>query len=132
MHSKTAQNLSHKRYECRRTHRAGCVRSGSACARLGCATMQPWNRFSSRVLCRPRTVCFTPSRAGENRVPTIVDVAKRAGVSRQTVSRVINDSPDVRSATRERVMETIRELGYQADTAARALGRRRGTSTDPS
>lgn len=55
------------------------------------------------------------------RQPTIRDVATRAGVSYQTVSRVLNDSPQLRPATRERVLDAIRELGYRPSAAARAL-----------
>jgi DNA-binding LacI/PurR family transcriptional regulator len=49
------------------------------------------------------------------------DVAARAGVSHQTVSRVINGHPHVAAATRERVQRAIEELGYRPNTAARAL-----------
>jgi DNA-binding LacI/PurR family transcriptional regulator len=49
------------------------------------------------------------------------EVAERAGVSHQTVSRVINNSPNVSSATRERVEEVIRELNYRPSNSARAL-----------
>jgi DNA-binding LacI/PurR family transcriptional regulator len=48
-------------------------------------------------------------------------VASRAGVSGQTVSRVVNDSPRVDPATRERVEQAIAELGYRPHRAARAL-----------
>jgi DNA-binding LacI/PurR family transcriptional regulator len=58
-------------------------------------------------------------RAG--RPPTIRDVAARAGVSHQTVSRVINDSPRVTQATRERVLSAIRELSYVPSPMARGL-----------
>src|SRR5512134_447675 len=56
-----------------------------------------------------------------NRRPTIKQVAKAAGVSTQTVSRVINDRPDVAPETRERIMLTIEELGYQPSALARSL-----------
>jgi DNA-binding LacI/PurR family transcriptional regulator len=49
------------------------------------------------------------------------DVAARAGVSHQTVSRVINGSPNVAPKTRARVERAIAELGYRPNTAARAL-----------
>ncbi|WP_253386598.1 LacI family DNA-binding transcriptional regulator [Microbacterium foliorum] len=48
-------------------------------------------------------------------------VASRAGVSGQTVSRVVNDSPRVDPATRERVETAMAELGYRPHRAARAL-----------
>ena len=52
---------------------------------------------------------------------TIRDVADRAGVSIATVSRVMNDRPDVGAATRERVLDAARELDYVAHGPARAL-----------
>ncbi len=52
---------------------------------------------------------------------TIRDVARRAGVSRQTVSRVLNDSPRVDPSTRSRVEEAIRSLDYAPSAAARRL-----------
>ena len=56
---------------------------------------------------------------------TIFDVARLAGVSHQTVSRVLNDLPNVRPATRERVELAIRQLRYVPSPAARALVTRR-------
>jgi LacI family transcriptional regulator len=53
--------------------------------------------------------------------PTIKDVAARAGVSRQTVSRVINDKGEVSSATRDRVLVVIEEMGYRPNAAARSM-----------
>ena len=47
---------------------------------------------------------------------TIRDVAARAGVSHQTVSRVINRNPNVADPTQERVLSAIRELGYVPST----------------
>ncbi|WP_168072315.1 LacI family DNA-binding transcriptional regulator [Caulobacter sp. SSI4214] len=52
---------------------------------------------------------------------TIDDVARAAGVSIRTVSRVLNDSPKVGGATREAVQAIIRELGYSPSARARAL-----------
>src|SRR2546423_11415088 len=51
----------------------------------------------------------------------MTDVARLAGVSHQTVSRVLNDHPSVRPDTRERVLFAIEELGYRRNTAARTL-----------
>jgi LacI family transcriptional regulator len=56
---------------------------------------------------------------------TLEQVAKLAGVSRSTVSRVINDSPSVRSEVRERVWQVIRKNNYQPHQAARSLVTRR-------
>jgi DNA-binding LacI/PurR family transcriptional regulator len=51
----------------------------------------------------------------------MTDVAKLAGVSHQTVSRVLNGHPNVSRATRKEVQAAIRELGYRRNAAARAL-----------
>ncbi|MCR2783460.1 MULTISPECIES: substrate-binding domain-containing protein [unclassified Microbacterium] len=51
----------------------------------------------------------------------MLDVAARAGVSGQTVSRVVNASPRVDPVTRERVEQAMAELGYRPHRAARAL-----------
>jgi DNA-binding LacI/PurR family transcriptional regulator len=58
---------------------------------------------------------------GGGRAPVMADVARRAGVSYQTVSRVINDHPSVAPSTRARVSAAIAELGYRPNAAARAL-----------
>ena len=55
------------------------------------------------------------------RAPNIRDVARLAGVSYQTVSRVLNDSPNIKPSTRQRVLEIIDEIGYRPNQAARAL-----------
>ncbi|MEW2301263.1 LacI family DNA-binding transcriptional regulator [Streptomyces sp. NPDC006655] len=52
---------------------------------------------------------------------TIQDVAKAAGVSAMTVSNVINGHPNVRPATRERVLEAMTRLDYRVNVAARNL-----------
>ncbi|GAA6203721.1 MULTISPECIES: LacI family DNA-binding transcriptional regulator [Thalassotalea] len=52
---------------------------------------------------------------------TINDVAKQAGVSIKTVSRVMNNEPSVRQPTREKVMEAVNELNYKPNLAARNL-----------
>jgi DNA-binding LacI/PurR family transcriptional regulator len=56
------------------------------------------------------------------------DVASVAGVSHQTVSRVLNDFPKIRPATRARVLAAIEQLGYRRNTAARTLVTRRSGS----
>lgn len=59
------------------------------------------------------------------RVANIFDVARLAGVSHQTVSRVLNELPNVRPATRQRVEQAIKQLRYTPSQAARALVTRR-------
>jgi len=58
----------------------------------------------------------------------MADVARLAGVSHQTVSRVINGQDNLRPATRERVEEAIRQLGYRPNSAARALVTKRSAT----
>ncbi|GAA4913499.1 LacI family DNA-binding transcriptional regulator [Nesterenkonia rhizosphaerae] len=55
------------------------------------------------------------------RPPSMVDVAKQAGVSHQTVSRVLNAPETVSPDTRRRVERVMRELGYRRNSQARAL-----------
>jgi LacI family transcriptional regulator len=54
-------------------------------------------------------------------VPTIRDVASRAGVGVGTVSRVLNGSPQVREETRQKVLQAIKELDFSPNVAARQL-----------
>lgn len=56
---------------------------------------------------------------------TIKEVAAMSGVSTQTVSRVINERPDVAQETRKRVQDVIQKLGYQPSALARSLIRQR-------
>lgn len=60
--------------------------------------------------------------------PTIADVARAAGVSLMTVSRVMNDKPGVGEETRERIRELVEEMGYRPSEIARGLATRQ-TST---
>lgn len=62
------------------------------------------------------TETHSPTRA-----PGVREVADLAGVSRQTVSRVLNDSPSVRGETRERVLAAMAELHFRPNRAARML-----------
>lgn len=56
---------------------------------------------------------------------TLEDIAKKAGVSRSTVSRVVNGQPYVRKSVRERVLKVIQETGYHPNVAARTLASQR-------
>lgn len=60
-----------------------------------------------------------------NKRVTIHHVAEEAGVSRQTVSRVVNNRPDVAPETRKRIKEVITRLGYQPNAIARSLSQQK-------
>lgn len=60
-----------------------------------------------------------------HRPPTLQDVAARAGVSHQTVSRFLNLPATVKADTRERIADAIGELGYRRNLAALTLASRR-------
>src|SRR6478735_12353377 len=62
------------------------------------------------------------------KAPTVDDVARVAGVSRQTVSNVLNTPTIVKEATRERVETAIAQLGYRPHAAARMLRTRRSST----
>jgi LacI family transcriptional regulator len=62
---------------------------------------------------------------GRDSKPTIYEVARLSGVSRQTVSRVINNRPDVADETRKRVQQVIEELDYRPSAIARSLSKQR-------
>jgi LacI family transcriptional regulator len=58
---------------------------------------------------------------------TLEDIAREAGVSRATVSRVVNDYPYVRDDVRKRVLEVIESTGYHPNAAARTLASQRSS-----
>jgi len=68
----------------------------------------------------PATPPNPPAR-GVQRLPSMADVAALAGVSSQTVSRVVNARSNVDSDTRDRVLAAMDEIGYRPNSAARAL-----------
>lgn len=59
---------------------------------------------------------------------TIYDVAREAGVSMATVSRVVNGNPNVKPSTRKKVMESIERLGYRPNAVARGLASKKTTT----
>ena len=61
------------------------------------------------------------TRSKDNSVPTIVDVARMAGVSIKTVSRVVNVEAGVHEETRVRVQEAVQRLNYRPKLSARSL-----------
>ena len=58
----------------------------------------------------------------------MVDVARAAGVSLKTVSRVINEEPGVKPATMEKVLEAARALRYERDDLAASFAMGQGRS----
>lgn len=58
---------------------------------------------------------------------TLEDIARLAGVSRSTVSRVVNDHPNVKADVRKRVMEVIQNTGFHPNLAARTLAMQRSS-----
>lgn len=60
-------------------------------------------------------------RSAGSSAPRSVDVARLAGVSQKTVSRVLNDEPYVSAEVRQRVLDAAEQLGYRLNNAARAL-----------
>jgi DNA-binding LacI/PurR family transcriptional regulator len=60
-------------------------------------------------------------QGGSSAAPRSVDVARLAGVSQKTVSRVFNDEPYVSAEVRQRVLDAAEELGFRLNNAARAL-----------
>ncbi len=83
-------------------------------------TRSPGERANSRL-----TASIVGGTGGLARPPVMADVARLAGVSHQTVSRVLNDHPNVRPPTRDKVLAAIRELAYRPNAAARTLVTRR-------
>jgi DNA-binding LacI/PurR family transcriptional regulator len=91
-------------------------------AEEGDVTPSPGDRAKSGL----RTPAVAgPSPGSLSRPPVMADVARLAGVSHQTVSRVLNDHPNVRPPTRDKVLAAIRELAYRPNAAARTLVTRR-------
>ncbi|MDF2734404.1 MAG: LacI-family transcriptional regulator, partial [Chloroflexota bacterium] len=69
-----------------------------------------------------------PTATARRNGTTLEQVALRAGVSRATVSRVVNDSPRVSPVVRRQVEIAIQQLGYVPNRAARSLVTRRSDS----
>lgn len=67
----------------------------------------------------------SPHGLTKGKAATINDIARLSGVSKKTVSRIINNSPLVRKDTREKVEALMREVGYTPDPLARGLAFRR-------
>jgi DNA-binding LacI/PurR family transcriptional regulator len=76
------------------------------------------------IVCDNETAVRMAANESRGR-PTLQDVARLAGVSHQTVSRVINDYPHIRPEMRDRVQRAIDQLEYRRNTLARNLARHR-------
>ena len=64
----------------------------------------------------------------EKQTITIYDVAREANVSMATVSRVVNGNPNVKPATRKKVLEVIDRLDYRPNAVARGLASKKTTT----
>src|SRR6266536_2616750 len=77
------------------------------------------------IICYYVSVHVSGNITYKNRQVTISQVAKEAGVSSQTVSRVINNRQEITPETRQHVQDVIKRLGYQPNAIARSLSQRR-------
>jgi len=85
------------------------------------AETEPGTPTSYEGLQSARTQPGNPHTPG---TPTVRDVARIAGVSIATVSRVVNGNPHVRDTTRDAVLHAIASLGYERNEAAASMRRR--------
>lgn len=84
---------------------------------LGFFPVQPPTKiYTSKV-----TLITSSSESAPSYMPTLEEIAKIAGASRSTVSRVINNDPNVADDTRQRVLQVIRQFNFQPNRAARRL-----------
>ena len=86
---------------------------------VSCTARSAGDRFSAE---RHHTGRF---QAHLGDMATIYDVAKKAGVGIGTVSRALNNSPNISPKTKEKVLRVVREMGYQPHAFARGLARKR-------
>lgn len=87
------------------------------------AGTEPGQMVASEV--RSQATNARPEDQREAGPPTVKDVARIAGVSTATVSRVVNGNPHVREAARTAVIHAITMLGYERNEAAASIRRRR-------
>ncbi len=87
----------------------------------------PWGRDLASSDEKPDDLDTGQGRPGARRKPkiTINDIARMAGVSKKTVSRVINDATTVKASTRDKIKALIKEYDFSPDPQARALAFRR-------
>jgi DNA-binding NarL/FixJ family response regulator len=99
--------------------------------KVGMSTSAVWNhvnRIIEHLESFEATAPAVPERGIEARKITIADVARMAGVSTATVSRVLNNSGSHSRETRDAVMKVVREYDFQLNNAAAALALMRGQS----
>ena len=86
-----------------------------------------WNQFHNALppLSTSQNETESPKPTGLTMAVTIYDVAKHAGVGVGTVSRAINDSPNIRPKTKELVLKAIEELGFSPHGMAKRLATKR-------
>jgi len=82
-------------------------------------------QFLPQILRSSRTKSDWPTGFGSSPASTLYDVAREAGVSTATVSRVVHGQEGVRPTTRQRVLTVIEALGYVPDGAAQSMARHR-------
>src|ERR1700730_10295268 len=85
--------------------------------------MRRYNAATARNLKIVRLIERMRQTKGVPEVVTMREIAERAGVSLGTVSHVLNDSAAVRDVLRSRVMEAVKDLGYEPSQLARAFSR---------
>ena len=88
-------------------------------------TSRPDGRAPQELLGGDKSKGFSQHQLGKHTPSTLYDVARAAGVSTATVSRVVHGQDLVRPSTRQRVLEVIHALRYVPDGAAQSLSRRR-------
>lgn len=89
---------------------------------MGPALTRPYPRVGLGENGPPATTVSAMSGISKGRRPGVRDVARLAGVSTQTVSRVLNDHPGTREDTRRRVLDAVASLDYRVNNTARAFG----------
>lgn len=98
--------------------------SGRWCSMVGCGNYVKMRRRNTPERADGDVI---PGATGGTRVPTLVDVAARAGVSIKTASNVVTGAFPVAEATRSRVQAAVDDLGYRPNLAARSLRARRSS-----
>lgn len=110
---------------------AGGLTDEKVARKMGISTGAVWNHINRVIEHLERFEAISPAvleRGVEARKITIADVARLAGVSTATVSRVLNNSGNHSQDARDAVMKVVREYDYQLNSAAATLALMRGQS----